>query len=309
MSRRPNLFIIGAPKSGTTSLYSYLSGHPDIFMSAIKEPNFFAPDVRGTFRASPFRYPDETDRYLALFDDAAERKIAGEASTSYLVSHEAPHLVHDFAPHAYIVAMLRQPVDLMYSLHNERVANGGEPITDFEEAMRADADRQAGRRLPSGFNALGAVYRETALLGQQLERWMQVFDRRHIHTIVFSDFAADTPGQYRAVLEFVGVDPSYRPAAFEVANRSWRRREGMVRLVVRGRPAQALRHTVMPRLMGEQGAFRMARGFTRSRFYRRTHQRPDLRPEFRQELEASFADDVRLLGSLIGRDLSREWLG
>ncbi len=309
MARRPNLFIAGAPKCGTTSLYSYLDGHPAVFMSPIKEPNFFSPDVQGTFRKSPFRFPDETDRYLELYDNAGDKSVVGEASTSYLVSREAPRLVHDFAPDARIVAMLRHPVDLMYSLHNERVASGVEPIADFEEAIRADDDRRAGRRLPPGFNELGAVYRETALLGEQLARWRETFEPAAIRAIVFSDFAADTPGEYRRVLEFLGVDPGYRPAAFEVVNKSWRRREGLVRSVIRSGPAQAVRHNVLPRLMGEQAAFKMARGFTRSRFYRRTHDRPDLRPEFRRELEASFADDVALLGRLIGRDLSREWLG
>lgn len=309
MTSRPNLFIVGAPKCGTTSLYSYLDGHPEVFMSPMKEPNFFSPDVQGTFRRSPFKFPEETDKYLELFDGAGERRIAGEASTSYLVSREAPQLVHDFSPDAHIVAMLRHPVDLMYSLHNERVASGVEPITDFEEAIHADADRRAGRRLPPGFNELGAVYQETAMLGEQLARWREIFGAAQIHAIVFSDFAADTPGEYRRVLEFLGVDPTYRPAAFEVVNRSWRRREGVVRSIVRSRPVQAVRHGVLPRIMGEQATFKMARGFTRSRFYRRTHNRPDLRPEFRRELEAAFADDVALLGRLIDRDLSREWLG
>ena len=308
MSRKPNMFIVGAPKCGTTSLYAYLDGHPEIFMSPVKEPNFFSPDVQGTFRGSPFKHPEETDQYLTLFDGARDERIVGEASTSYMVSRVAPALVHDLAPDARIIAMLRHPVDLMYSLHNERTANGAEPLADFAQALGADEDRRAGRRLPPGFNALGAVYRDTALLGEQLQRWQAAYGADRVHTIVFSDFAADTAGEFKRVLEFLGVDPSYRPASFEAVNRSWRRREGIVRLLVRSRPMQWVRHRLVPRLIGEQTTFKLTRRFTRSRLYRRTHTRPDLPAQLRHELEAWFASDVALLGKLIGRDLSREWL-
>ena len=122
--RKPNFFIVGAPKTGTTSFYAYLDGHPDVFMSPVKEPNFFSPDVMGTHRQSRWKYPEETDGYLTLYENARDEKRVGEASTSYLVSHAAPQAVHDFAPDALIIAMVRHPVDLMYSLHNERVLTG-----------------------------------------------------------------------------------------------------------------------------------------------------------------------------------------
>jgi hypothetical protein len=308
MTRRPNLFIVGAPKTGTTSLYTYLDAHPDIYMSPIKEPNYFSPDVRGTFRRSPFDYPQDTQRYLDLFAEARDEKYLGEASTSYLVSREAPRLVQQFAPDARIVAMLRHPVDLMYSLHNERVSNGGEPITDFAAAVLADDERRQGRGLPVGFNALGAVYRDTALLGEQLKRWMDTFGREQIHPIVFSDFSSDTPRVYRRLLEFLGVDSAFRPPSFRVLNRSWRRRDGIVTSVTRSGPAQWVRHRALPAVAGETGAFTIARRFTRSRLYRREHIRPDLSPELRKELADSFAEDVELLSRLIGRNLLSEWL-
>jgi hypothetical protein len=307
MTRRPNLFLIGAPKAGTTSLYSYLEGHPAIFMSPVKEPNFFSTDVKATFRRSQFMYPDEIDGYVELFEGARDETWVGEASTSYLASRVAPHSVRDFAPDAAILVMVRNPVDLVYSLHNERVSNGAEPIIDFEEAMAADEDRRAGRRLPPGFNELGAVYRDNALLGEQLQRWQSAFGSERVHATVFSDFAADTPRAFRRVLDFLGVDSGYVPASFEAQNASWRRRDGVMRRMVKSGPMQWLRHSVLPAFVGEKAAFRMSRRYTRSRFNRRAYARPQMRPELRRELEDWFAPDVALLGELIDRDLITEW--
>ncbi len=305
---KPNLFIVGAPKSATTSLYAYLEGHPEIYMSPVKEPFYFSSDVHGSLRR-PYHYPDDEAAYLALFEDATDQKWLGEASTNYLVSKVAAGLVHDFQPESRIIAMLRNPVDLMYALHNERVSNGAEPIVDFAAAVAAEDDRRAGRRLPENFNSLGAVYADNALLGEQLQRWLDAFGRERVHVIVFGDFARDTAGEFRKVLEFLAVDPTYTPASFEARNRSNRRRGGFVRGLVDSRVAQGLRHRVLPAVIGEKSAYRIARRFSRSRFNRRAYQRPPMSPELYAQLEEFFAPDVARLGRLIGRNLGAEWFG
>ena len=303
---KPNLFIVGAPKSGTTSLYAYLESHPNVFMSPVKEPFYFSPDVEGSLRR-PYHYPDDEAAYLALYDEATDQRYRGEASTNYLVSHQAAGLVHDFSPDSKIIAMLRNPVDLMYALHNERVSNGAEPIIDFGEAVKAEDDRRAGRRLPEHFNSLGAVYADNAKLGEQLKRWLDEFGRERVHVIVFGDFGRDTPGEFKRVLEFLDIDPSYKPDSFEARNSSNRRRAGAVRKMVDSGPAQAMRHRVLPAVVGEKTTYRLAKRFSRSRFNRRAYQRPPLPPELYDQLKQSFKPDVALLSELIGRDLNAEW--
>ena len=130
--RRPDFFIVGAPKAGTTSLYDWLAGHPQLYMSPVKEPMYFCPDVQGGLRRL-YAHPADEQRYLELFADARPAQSAGEASTRYLVSRMAPGLVHDFTPDARAIAMLRNPVDLVHALHNERVSLGAEPILRFRE--------------------------------------------------------------------------------------------------------------------------------------------------------------------------------
>ncbi len=307
-SPRPNFFIIGAPKSGTTSLYDYLVGHPDVYMSPVKEPYYFSPDVEGGLRRR-LHYGADEDQYLALFADARGEKRLGEASTRYLVSRVAPRYIKEFAPDARLIAMVRNPVDFVYAVHNERVSQGAEDVEDFEEALALDEERRRGERLPPGSNGLGAVYRDKAMFGEQLARWLQVFDRSQILVIVFDDFARDTPGTFREVLEFLEVDPDYAPASFAASNPSHRIRGGAVRALVRSAPARAVVHGLLPRLFGQGTTSRLSHRFWHSRLMRRANPRAPLSNELRRRLEAEFEADVTLLGELLSRDLRSEWFG
>ncbi|HUG49092.1 MAG TPA: sulfotransferase [Candidatus Limnocylindria bacterium] len=308
MTRRPNLFIVGAPKSGTTSLYDYLHGHSDVFMSPIKEPIYFAPDMQAGFKHR-FRHGEDEKEYLALFDGAHDERYVGEASTRYLASPMAPALIREFAPDARIVAMLRNPVDMVYALHNERVSQQAEDVTDFEAAIALDHERREGRRLPRGSNALGAVYRDNAMFGAQLMRWLDTLGRDHVYVIIFDDFARDTAAEFRRLLDYLGIDPSYRPPQFAVVNKSHRSRGGLARALFASPVAHVVRHSVMPAVIGEDNAARAARRLRHSRINRRANPRPPLDREFRRRLEREFEADVAVLSRLVDRDLSSEWLG
>ena len=303
--RRPNFFIVGAPKAGTTSLYAYLQPHPDVYMSPVKEPQYFSIDVEAHLRR-PFTYPDVTG-YLSLFSGAGDEKAVGEASTSYLVSHEAPTLIREFSPDAQIVVMLRNPIDQIQAFHNERVSNGAEPLTDLEDALNADERRRQGKDLPPGFNPLGAVYVDNARFGEQLRRWLAVFEADGVHWIVFDDFASHTEAEYAKVLRFLQVDDTYRPDSFIAHNARNRRRGGIVRRLLGSGGAQWVRHEVAPAVIGEVRAYRLARAFSRSRLNRTPSERAEMPAAVRDGLKAALTDDVRLLGELIGRDLVQEW--
>ena len=141
--KRPDLFIVGAFKAGTTAMYEYLRVHPQVFMSVPKEPMYFGADLTPRYR----RMTD--DEYLALFTDATPDQRAGEASPWYLYSKDAPREIFDFAPSAQAIVLLRNPVDVMYAQHSQLVFNRREDIVDFGEALAAEDDRLAGRRIPS----------------------------------------------------------------------------------------------------------------------------------------------------------------
>ena len=304
--RKPDLFIVGAPKSGTTSLYDYLAGHPDVYMCPVKEPLYFCPDVRSGV-GTRLEYPHDEAAYLALFDDAGTEKRLGEATTRYLVSHQAASLVHEFQRDAYAIAMLRNPVDMLYALHNERVSQGHEPIADFEEALAADDDRAHGRRLPPSANVLGGVYRESARYAEGLDRWFNALGRERVHVIVFEDFARDTQTEFRRVLEFLGIDPDYRPETFEARNSSHRQRL-WVRRIVDSRPGNWITHDLLGRILGTNARSRLALRFRQSRLNRRPAPRSPLAPLLRERLARELRPEVEQLSSLLGRDLVGLWL-
>ena len=130
--KKPDFFIVGAPKCGTTALANYLGQHPDIFMAKQKESHHFATDL------IPYDdYWRNRNHYLKIFQEAKENQIIGEASVFYLLSQEAAKNIKKFSPNAKIIIMLRNPVDLLYSHYFQAVYNGRETITDFEKALGA----------------------------------------------------------------------------------------------------------------------------------------------------------------------------
>lgn len=138
--KKPNFFIIGAPKCGTTSLAAWLAEHPQIFMSPIKEPQFFNKDVGFPMKS--------LQAYEKLFKDASSGHIAvGEATVLYLYSKVAVRNILDYNPDAKFIVCLRNPVDMAYSLHEQWFFNGIEDIEDFKEAWLMQ-DIERGRHRP-----------------------------------------------------------------------------------------------------------------------------------------------------------------
>lgn len=308
MTRRPDLFIIGAAKTGTTSLYEYLRGHPEVFMSPAKEPRYFAPDL-DSGSGHDLRYPNDEERYLALFEGARDEKRLGEASVRYIYSAEAPRLIHEFQPNAFIVAMLRNPVEMIYSMHNQRVSEGAEEIADFEQALAAEAARREGQGLPSGVNPLLTLYRDRGRFGEQLPRWFDTFGRERLHVIIFEDMVDDSAGTFRRLLEFLDVDPNYQPASFAAYNRSHAPRSRILRTLTKSRLPQWVVWQLLPRVVGDRATRAMVRGFRHSPINRRAAPRAPLRPELRRRLEEELTPDVARVSELLGRDLAALWFG
>jgi len=290
--RRPNLFLVGAPKAGTTSLYEYLRGHPDVYMSPVKEPFYFSPDVYQTGR-SRYQYGRDEDSYLDLFSGAAGERLVGEASTHYLASPQAPQLIKSFEPSSRIVAMLRDPVDVVQAWHNERVLKGIESEADFARVVASEANQPA-------------VYTSIAAYGSQLERWFAAFDRSAIHVIVFDDFVADPPGQFRLLLEFLGVDPGYQPASFAAHNQSSQNRAAAS--LLRAGPVRAVGRAAK-RVVGDATARNIGKRIRNSPLMRQRRQRPALSPDVRATLAKRYEREVARASELIDRDLAALWNG
>ena len=292
--KRPDFFIVGAFKAGTTAMYEYLRAHPRIFMSVPKEPMYFGHDLTPRYRRMT------EDEYLGLFRDARPDQRAGEASPWYLYSQSAPTEINAFDPHSKVIIMLRNPVDVMYAQHGQLVFNQREDLADFAAALDAEPDRLRGDRIPAdAIRPEALYYRHSVRFPEQVRRYLEVFGRERVHFIVFDDLVADVSAVYRSTLEFLGVDSTV-DVDLSVYNANRQARSGQLQRLIfapRG-PMRALfgtlrRFPLMHRVRDAMVSANSARA-----------QRRTMDPALRARLVEEFAPQVAELGQIIGRDLS-----
>jgi Sulfotransferase domain len=291
-SPRPDFFLVGTFKGGSTALYEALRRHPQIFMPFHKEPLYFGDDL--TRRYGRFKLED----YLALFKGARVGQRVGEASTWYLYSTSAAREIHDFNPDAQILVVLRNPVDVMYAQHNQLIFNVIEDIPSFADALAAEPDRRAGRRLPPGpINVENLFYRHSVHFADQLERYFDTFGRDQVYVMLFDDLRTDGQAVVRGCLEFLGVDASLAVAP-PPANESRRVRSPLAQRLIF---APRLLLPLAP-MLRKVPIVRAAR--TRLlNMNSETMPRAPMDPELRKQLLDEYTPEIERLGRLIGRDL------
>jgi len=298
--KRPNFFIVGAPKCGTSSLTRYLTQHPDIAMATEQEPHFFSTDL--TYTAIARRY--SWDDYLGLFAETGAARCLGEKTPFYLLSKVAAANIREACPEARIIIMLRNPVDMMHSLHSHLLYNGDEDISSFEAALEAEADRRQGRRLSTfvPFHEI-VFYRAIAAYTDQVQRYFDVFGRERVLVIIFDDLKRDPKEEYLRTIRFLGVEANGLPE-FTIVNANKRRRSRLFRTVQRHvipslpGPVRGLVH----RLMSPEARRRLLR--TVNRWNTVNQPRPPMAPATRARLQTEFRDEIERLSALLDRDLT-----
>src|SRR6266571_3292554 len=217
----PNLFIVGAPRCGTSSMHIYLSHHRQVFMSKAKEPHHFGSDLEMRWR--PFA---DRARYLELFQGARDGQIAGESSVLYLYSKNAPRDIQALSPSAKIIIMLRDPVEMVPSLHTHNLFLLYEDLTDLKEALAAEDDRRAARRIPSTcLLPLSLQYTTLGRYAEHVRRYREAFGPDRVKCILVQDLKSDPERVYAETLAFLGLEPATGPA-FNAHNQQqrWRSR-------------------------------------------------------------------------------------
>ncbi len=298
--KKPNFFIVGAPKCGTTALSEYLRNHPQIFLSDPKEPRYFAEDM------GQHRYVTTLPDYLNLFRHAKpEQTVIGEASVDYLFSSVALTSIHEFNPEAKIVALVRNPLDMAMSLHRQLLFAHFEDEPDFEKAWQLQDCRRQGRNIPAVCRApMFLQYAESCRLGFQIERLMETFPAQQVKIIVFDDLIADTAAVYRDVLSFLGLPDDGR-TSFERINEAKQFKSAWV--------AKSIAR-VKPWAVAQTLKFRSATGLNLLPLMKRATTfneeklvKQNISREFRLELIDTFQADIALLSKLLHRDFSN-WL-
>jgi hypothetical protein len=287
--RLPSFFIIGAPKCGTTALFEYLATHPRIFLPAVKEPHYFNVD-------HSYHWVESFDAYKALFADApAAATVIGEGSVWYLYSRAAVPEILKTVDDPRFVVMIRNPVDMFPSLHEQLIVSGREDIEDPEEAWNAQERRRRGIDVPKHcLEPLHLQYRDACALGTQLQRLLAVAPRERVHWILFDDFVKDTRGEYLKVLRFLGLDDDGRTSFPRINSAKGLRSRLLQKLVRTGRHLK--RASRLPLHFGILARLKHANLNYRDR-------RP-LSPAFRAELARAFSDEISRIEEVTGRDLS-----
>jgi len=299
VSTWPNFFVIGAHKAGTTSLYYQLKQHPEIFMSRIKEPKFFALEGHALDFKGPYderiRRGTTTDLvdYLGLFEQVREEKSIGEMSTIYLSDLRAPGAIAHRVPDARIVAILRHPAERAFSAFQHLLREGYEPLPSFEEALDAEPQRAA-----DGWYAQ-YHYMGRGLYGRHLQRYFDRFNPARIRIYLYEDFVEKPRWLLADLFGFLGVNTGFRPDISARHNVSGRARSARLqRWLTRPHPLKEALKTWIPEHWGHR-AISWVQPFNVVR--------AELNPGTRRRLIDVYRDDIESLQVLIGRDLSH-WL-
>lgn len=312
---KPNFFIIGAAKAGTTTLYAMLSKHPEVFMCPIKEPHHFSTEIRSEHvrpilreryaltnikryieQGMPYPLhsllvPDKQD-YENLFRFSGDAIAVGEASPSYLHSPVAAAQIHTYNPKARIVVILREPVSRLQShyLMERRMGMTNEPLSKAIEHDGKIKDRTWGS---------AALYTELGRYSDDLKRYMDLFPADQILVLWFEELVDDPEAVYRRLCNFLNIREHTLDLAGNRHNAAEVPRSAFTRMLWRLEGMKAfLRKSIRSRKI---------RRLFRNILFRKAGQEDAMPMELKKQLAAYYRDDIRKLSALTGRNLDH-WL-
>lgn len=300
MSQLPNFFILGAPKSGTTTLYHGLAKHPSVHLSTPKEPYFFEDEYE---RGTEFYWRT----YFAA--DWAGQPLIGDARAAHLYLSYVPRRIFDTVPDARLVAILRNPVERAFS-HWWMQRCHGRDLLGFDDALRenwqaiGNGDSYEGARAEQLWRAhlapardhrgvrpvTARPYVEAGHYADHLERYLRHFPRARLCVLFHDDLRRAPLDTMRRLYEFLGLDPADMRAAPAREN---------VALTGFSRPLYALSN----RLHLDRVLPRKVLAVLRTALSQ-IGQRPAMSPQARDWLREHYAPYNRRLEALVGRDLA-----
>lgn len=292
-----NFFIIGYPKSGTTSLYSYLKSHPNVFMPQLKEPHFFTEDFPGIREVKSLR------EYEALFADVSGKQIKGDASASVIHSEIALKKILEYSPDAKFILMIRNPLQAVQSFHSELLYNLNENEDNFEKAWHLQSQRANGSNIPSSCKEPKLLqYSKIFRYREQLPKFYDLIPENQRLTLVFEEFFSNTGENYKKVLDFLELE-EHEKSDFEHANAAKKVKMRWLSLIHRkltrkkGRTYQFIKKVlnsigIHPSSLLEK--FNLTKASKRQ-----------ISEDFEKQLVETFQKDVEIAEKLIGRSIEK----
>lgn len=295
----PNFFIIGAAKSGTSSLYRYLCQHPQIYMSPLKEPHFFSFEETMIYSQGPGERDlrngvvSNIADYCALFQGAEKQIAIGEGSQTYLDSLSAPERIRYQVPEAKIIVMLRNPAERAFSSFKDLRRYGREPHADFLQALKEEENR-IRQKWSSLYH-----YMKRQFTYEKLKRYFDTFDKYQIKVYIYDYWKNDNLGVLRDIFRFLGVDEAFST-------------DVSVKYNVGGVPKNEtyhkfiLKETLIKTLFKSLLPVTLRRRMKEKLIELNLERRP-LPPDIRKKLLHLYREDILRVQELIQKDLSH-WL-
>ena len=295
----PTFLVIGASRSGTTSLHHYLGQHSDIFMCPIKSPNFFVAEDPLPSREGPVarkmasQWVASRQSYEALFSGVREEASIGEVSPVYLQSWAAPKRIRGICPEIKLVAILRDPAERAWAHYMGRMRDGLETRRSFEGVIEAELAEGLPDKVAFG------SYLGCSRYGHFLGRYLEVFPRLQVKVFLFEDLCESPRDLLADIFSFLGVDPAQRASVRMSKHHQTGLVRGSLRRVLWTRSVR-LRTALRPLL--PVGVRRLA-----APLFLKNLDKPRLEPELRAGICEVLASDIERCQALISRDLTR-WL-
>lgn len=293
--RKPIFYIVGAPKSGTTSMHNYLKGHPRIIMPEITNIGFFSKDLHNEKMTEK--------EYLDLFKEAEKDVVIGTCAVWNLYSKIAAKEIKKFCPQAKIIIMLRNPVEMLYSLHSQLIYDLVENINNFEEALKAEKARKRGKKIPKNiYNPKFLFYSEIPRYTNQVKRYLDLFGKKNVLIILFEDFINNTDKVYKKTLNFLCIQDDFQ-LNYDVINANKKFRNQLAQQFL----------TYPPEIIAKFGravfplwARKVLANFLFN-LNRKYIKRPPLKKKTKNYLKSEFEEEIANLSKLINRNLDH-WL-
>ena len=294
--KKPNFFIVGFPKAGTTSMYNYLNTHPHVFMPKFKEPAFFDTDWMDLGLSKPAtRIFDNIDQYLELFRNRKE-KIQGEASTIYIYSKSAPRNIYEFNPESKILVMIRNPIKLIISNFIQFSIAGEEWRKDLNKILLEELETFE----PYTMNIYKPAYIDRIFMYKRIKRYIKLFGKDNVKVIAIEKFSIDPKSHFKEILEFIGVSKKFS-VNFKKYNSSRQPRFKIIRKITHTVPIGSVIYKLNKNIYFKLSEIidRISTGHGKNKI--------EISLELREKIVSLAIRDIKKTQRLIGEDLVGLW--
>jgi hypothetical protein len=292
-----DFFVIGAARSGTTSLYTYFKQHPEIFLPLTKETNYFSKVTSKENR--DYEKPklgeeyhtkiiNDFELYSSLYCDVKTSQIKGDISPSYMWDIDTASRIYKHNPNAKIIFSLRSPVQRAFSHYIMNYNTGNETVDNFYEAFMAKSE---------GIWGGGNLYKELSLYYQSLKQYYSIFPKENIYPLIFEDWTLNKEKSFKELFHFLGVKP-IKINDLERYNKN--KEYANIKLL------NSLRNTwlrpLFQKLFSEE-----RRTSVKNKLFRESNKKTVLLDTEEEKLKIFFSEDVSKTSSLINIDLNTKW--